>query len=196
MLDPQWVFLGAALGLVGSVHYAYSTIRGTTRPNLVTWSLWAFAPLVAFFAQLDAGVGLPAVMTLAAGLGPLLVVVTGLISRHNRAAVGPFDFVCAGVALAAIGAWIGWEQAELGILLAIAADAVAVLPTAVKAWRRPDSENPLFYWLVAAGAGVTLTTVTAADVPSLAFVVYQLVACLALVAVVSVRTVRVPSLES
>ena len=31
---------------------------------LLAWSLWAAAPLIGFSAQLDAGVGLPAVMTM------------------------------------------------------------------------------------------------------------------------------------
>ncbi|APU20006.1 hypothetical protein [Actinoalloteichus sp. GBA129-24] len=68
MLDPHWVFAGAVLGLVGSVRYAFAITRGRVRPNLVTWSLWAAAPLIGFFAQLDSDVGLPAVMTLAAGV--------------------------------------------------------------------------------------------------------------------------------
>ena len=102
MLDPSWVYLSAALGLVGSTRYAIATITGTARPNLVTWVLWAVAPLIGFFAQLSAGVGLPAVLTLAAGLGPLIVVVPAVVTRHSHSAIGPFDLLRAAIAGAAL----------------------------------------------------------------------------------------------
>lgn len=36
MIDPNWVFLGAALGLIGSIRYSFGIVRGLVRPNLVT----------------------------------------------------------------------------------------------------------------------------------------------------------------
>lgn len=51
MLDPGWVFFGAALGLAGSVRYAVAVAVGQARPHLVTWTLWAAVPLIALLAQ-------------------------------------------------------------------------------------------------------------------------------------------------
>ncbi|MFG1633339.1 hypothetical protein [Pseudonocardia alni] len=78
MLDPNRVLLSAALGL------------------------WTAAPLIAFFAQLSAGVGLPVVLTPAAGLGPLIVVVPAVVTRHSHSAIGPFDLLRAAIAGAAL----------------------------------------------------------------------------------------------
>lgn len=187
MLDPHWVFLGAALGLLGSIRYAAATARGEARPNLVTWSLWAAAPLVGFLAQLDSGVGLPAVMTLAAGLGPTVVVATAVFAGHHRARVGLFDLACAATAATALGVWLVLGRAPSAVLYAVAADAVAALPTLAKAWRDPDSENLLFYVLVALGAAITLMTITSSRPHAWAFAVYQLVVCMLLVGVVAIR---------
>lgn len=187
MLDPHWVFAGAALGLVGSVRYAFAIVRGRVRPNLVTWSLWAAAPLIGFFAQLDAGVGLPALMTLAAGLGPTIVVVTGVLASRHLARLGLFDLACAGIAISALAVWLGLGEAPLAVLFAVAADAVAALPTIVKAWRRPDSENVLFYVLVGVGATITLMTISSWEPHAWAFAVYQLTICLLLSAIVATR---------
>lgn len=187
MLDPRWVFLGAALGLVGSVRYAVATLAGSARPNLVTWSLWAAAPLIGFSAQLDAGVGLPAVQTLAAGVGPLAVVAAGLAGRHRRARIGPFDVGCAAVSALALAVWLGLGQAPAAVLVAVAADAVAALPTVRKAWRDPDSENVLFYVLVGLGAAITLLTISSGEPSAWAFAVYVLVLCVLLVVLVSAR---------
>lgn len=177
MLDSSWVFAGAALGLVASIRYAFTIVHGRVRPNLVTWSLWAAAPLIGFFAQLDAGVGLPAVMTLAAGLGPTIVIVTSVIARRYFARLGWFDLACAAVALSALGVWLGLGQAPLAVLFAVAADAVAALPTMVKAWRHPDSENALFYILVGIGAAMTLLTISSWEPQSWAFAAYQVAIC-------------------
>lgn len=187
MLDSYWVFAGAVLGLVGSVRYTVAIVRGQVRPNLVTWSLWAAAPLIGFFAQLDAGVGLPAVMTLAAGLGPAIVIATSVLARRYFALIGWFDLVCAAVAVTALGVWLVLGQSSLAVLFAVAADAVAALPTMVKAWRHPDSENILFYVLVGLGATITLLTISSWEPQSWAFAAYQIVICAFLSVAVATR---------
>lgn len=187
MLDPNWVFVSAALGLIGSIRYAAATLTGTARPNLVTWVLWAAAPLIGFSAQFSAGVGLPAVLTLAAGVGPLVVVVSAVLTRHSRWRIGPFDVVCALVAAVALLVWLGFDAAPTAVLVAVGADAVAALPTVGKAWRHPASENLTFYVLVGLGAAITLLTLdrwTAADA---AFAVYMLTLCMLLVGIVTTR---------
>lgn len=187
VLDPNWVFVSAALGLTGSVRYAFATVKGAARPNLVTWSLWAAAPLIAFFAQLDSGVGLPAVLTLAAGLGPVVVVVSGLASRRHLARLGVFDVACATAAILALVVWLGLGRAPLAVLVAIGADAAAALPTIRKAWREPGSENLLFYVLVGVGATITLLTISSWEPSSWAFAAYMLALCALVVAIVASR---------
>jgi hypothetical protein len=187
VLDPNWVFVAAALGLAGSVRYAVATLTGSAQPNLVTFSLWAAAPLIGFFAQLDAGVGLPAVTTLAAGLGPLVVVAAGLAGRHGRARIGVFDVACAVVSVAALAVWLGLGQAPPAVFVAVAADGIAALPTIRKAWWDPDSENVLFYVLVGSGATLTLLTITSREPAAWAFALYILLLCVLLVVVVTTR---------
>ncbi|AUH42076.1 hypothetical protein [Streptomyces sp. CMB-StM0423] len=134
MIDPRWVFVSAVLGMAGSVRYAFAIVRGTVRPNLVTWSLWAAVPLIAFSAQLDSGVGLPAVQTLVAGAGPLVVVVTGVCTRRNLARLGAFDLACAVAAGAALGVWLGLGEAAPAVVFAVAADAAAITSWSPAAW--------------------------------------------------------------
>ncbi|MEU4373488.1 hypothetical protein [Pseudonocardia alni] len=187
MLDPSWVFLSAVLGLIGSTRYAIATITGTARPNLVTWVLWAVAPLIGFFAQLSAGVGPPAVLTLAAGLGPLIVVVSAVVTRHSYSTIGPFDVVCAVIAVAALVVWVGFDAAPTAVIVAVGADAAAALPTIRKAWHDPDSENLLFYVLVGLGATITLLTLDSWAPSGWAFAVYMLSLSLSLVGIVFTR---------
>ncbi len=50
------VLLGAAVNLYGTVMYMRDILRGQTKPNLVSWVLWAAAPLIASAAAFSAGV--------------------------------------------------------------------------------------------------------------------------------------------
>ncbi len=190
MIDPHWVLLGAALGLIGSLRYAFATARGRARPNLVTWSLWAAAPLIGFSAQVSSGVGLHATLTLAAGLGPLIVVVSGLVTAHSRVRVGPFDIGCATVALIALFLWLEWGSASLAVVAAVSADAVAALPTIRKAWNDPDSENLFFYAMVCLGALITLLTIDSWEPESWVFAAYIVALTALLITVISGRRRR------
>lgn len=189
MIDPRWVFLSFALSMVGASRYAYLTLRGRVRPNLVSWSLWAAAPLIGFLAQLDAGVGLPAVQTLAAGAGPALVCVAGIASRHGRTRLTVFDVCCGAVAAVALVVWLGRGQAPLAVFVAIAADAIAAIPTLRKAWLDPHSENATTYALAGIGAGITLLTISSWEPATWAFAAYVLLLTAVLTAVVTGRRI-------
>ncbi|QVQ53753.1 hypothetical protein J4H86_08565 [Spiractinospora alimapuensis] len=187
MLDPNWVFLGAALGLVGSLRYAWATLRGHARPNRVTWFLWAAAPLIGFLAQLDDGIGPPAILTLGAGVGPLVVLAASFLSRHGAVAVTGFDLACGAIAAAALVVWLGLGSAPLGVLFAVGADAAGAIPTVRKAWRDPHSENALFFVFIAAGAGLTLLTITEWEPAAWAFAAYMLTLSLLLTTAIVLR---------
>nr|WP_212763214.1 hypothetical protein [Gordonia araii] len=176
--------------MIGSITYARATAIGAARPNLVTWTLWAAVPAVAFLAQLASGVGLPAVMTLSAAVGPAIVVAIAVTTRHSRVRLGTFDFACAGIAGCAVLVWGGLGKAPAAVLLAIAADGVALLPTLKKAWADPSSERIEFFVLVAIGAVITLLTVGSWAMQEWAFAAYQFVACAVLIGVVFVRRRR------
>ncbi|WP_449277314.1 hypothetical protein [Leucobacter sp. GX24907] len=160
MIDPNWVLVTLALSMVGAGRYAYLTIRGKVRPNLVTWSLWAAAPLIGFFAQLDSGVGMPSLQTLGSGLGPLIVFIAALLTRHGRVRVTVFDIWCGVFALIALIAWITAGDARYAVFLAIIADGVAAIPTFRKAWHDPNSESVFLFVLTVLGSVITLLTMT------------------------------------
>lgn len=55
MINENFIFVGAVLSLVGSLNYVINTLKGRTKPNRVTWFLWALAPLIAFSAEIQKG---------------------------------------------------------------------------------------------------------------------------------------------
>jgi hypothetical protein len=184
MINVHFVYLGAALGAVGSLAYVRDTLRGTTQPNRVTWLLWAFAPLLAFAVELHSGIGLRALTTFIIGFMPLLVFVA---SFHNPAAIWKIrrlDYVCGATSLVGTAVWLATQNGVVAIVAAIAADFTAGIPTMIKSWSNPESETVLSYIGAALNSGILLLTVDHWTTEVAAFPLFIL--CIASVQVVLV----------
>lgn len=170
MLPSGFVWVGSVLILFGAWTYIRDIYRGTAKPNLVTWFLWALAPLIAFFAQLSSGNTETAIITLAVGLGPALVVVAGL--KRGYVKLSKFDLICGSASLVALVLWILTNNAQLAIALSILADALAATPTIIKSFRRPNTESPQFFLLFLASATIALLTIRSWTPENYAFTLY------------------------
>lgn len=159
MVNEHVAYLAAALATAGNIMYALATLRGSTRPNRVTWTLWALAPLIAFAAELNEGVGAPAVMTFAAGFGPLLVLTASFANRNAYWEIGPLDIICGVVSIGALCVWAATRTGDVAILFSIIADALAAYPTIRKAYTNPETEHAGAFALMSASAALTLLTI-------------------------------------
>jgi hypothetical protein len=191
MIDPHFVFLGALLSLLGSASYALQTVRGKTRPNRITWFMWGSAPIIGFFAQLDKGVGLPAVMTLAIGVGPAIIFVASFFNPAGYWRLTRFDIACGIVSVAALVVWLSLDNPTLAILFAILADLMGGIPTLRKAWSAPETEHPSVFVWSAANATITLLTIDHWNVQTWAFPAYIVLICGILALLVLLRVGRV-----
>lgn len=163
MIDARFAILGALIILTGNAAYARDTVRGNTQPNRVTWALWALAPMIAFAAEVAQGVGLNAVLALAVGVGPLLVVAASFLDAKAYARITPFDAGCGVLSLFALGAWAATGRGNVAILLSILADFLAAIPTIRKAYRFPHTEHAVAFLAGVVGATITLLTINGED---------------------------------
>jgi len=128
--------------------------------------------MVGFFAQLDDGVGIQALMTLSLGLGPACIFIASFITETAYWRLTVFDIACGAVSAVAIVVWQVLDNPMLAVLLAVLADLVAGLPTAVKAYLAPRTEHPSVYRNAAINAGITLLTIDHWTAATWAFPVY------------------------
>ena len=159
MLDERFVYLTLLLNLVGTAHYIAMILYGHVRPNRASWVLWAIAPAVVFAAELTEGVGLRAVMTFGIALGPLLVVIASYAAKAAYWKLGALDWACGGLSGLALALWAITDSAAVAIILSIASDVLAAIPTVRKAITHPNTEHPLFFLLVSLGGALTLLTI-------------------------------------
>jgi hypothetical protein len=184
VISENWIYVGSAIGALGAVVYLRDTLRGTTKPNRVTWLLWAVAPLLAAAVELDGGVGLRALPTFMVGFMPLLVFIG---SFHNSASVWQIrriDYACGLVSVVGTVTWLVTRNGVVAISAAIAADFMAGVPTVMKSWTHPETETVHSYLGAVISMGVLLLTVTHWTFDEVAFPVFIL--CMASVEVVLV----------
>jgi hypothetical protein len=184
VISVNWIFLGAAIGAAGTAVYLRDTLRGTTRPNRVTWLLWAVAPLLATAVELNQGVGLRALPTFMVGFMPLLVFIG---SFHNPASVWKvrrIDYACGAVSVVGTAVWLATRNGILAISAAIVADFLAGVPTLMKSWTHPETETVHSYVGAVLSMAILLLTIDHWTFDVAAFPVF--IVCMASVEVVLV----------
>ncbi len=173
MIDPNWVFLAVAINLIGASVYAYSVVRGNTRPNRVTWFILSFAPVLAFAAMLTQGVSFrESVFTLVTGVSPLIIFISTFFAKQPKWKITRFDLACGALSVLGFLLWIVLREANVAIIFAIAADGMAFLPTLVKAYKHPETESPWPFITGLVAALIAIAIVTTYDFKHLAFPVY------------------------
>jgi len=187
MLHPNFVILGLIIGFTGGASYLISTIKGKTRPNRVTWFLWALAPLIAFVAEIKEGVGIQAWMTFGAGFGPLLIFLSSFVNKKSVWKLRKFDFICGGLALVGLFLWYITRNGNFAIFFSILADAMAAVPTLIKSYYFPETENYHTYLTAATSATITLLTIDIWDFAYFGFPLYLLILCTTFVLVIKFR---------
>lgn len=158
----EWiVFAGVAAQLVGISYYVRETLRGNTKPNRVTWLMWAAAPMIGALAAFADGVRWPALPVFMAGFGPLLVFISSFVNPKAYWRLERFDYLCGISSVLALIFWGVTREPAIAILFAIASDGFAAVPTLAKLWRFPETETVHPY---VTGLFASLTSIAAITV--------------------------------
>jgi hypothetical protein len=158
MLHSNFIIIGTIIGALGSIAYLVDTVKGKVKPNRVSFLLWSIAPFIAFAAQIKQGVGLEALMTFSTGFLPLTIFIASFVNKDAEWKLTKFDLVCGILSIVGLVLWLITKVGNVAIFFSIVADALAAVPTIVKAYKYPDTE--LAWPWIATSVGVTLTLLT------------------------------------
>ncbi|MBI2330527.1 hypothetical protein HYU94_03975 [Candidatus Daviesbacteria bacterium] len=173
MIDERFIFVAVLLILIGDSTYLLDTIKGKVKPHKVTWFLWALAPFIAFAAQIDQEVGLSSYMTLALGIIPVSIFIASFLKKSAYWKITVFDLICGALALVGLLLWGITKIGNLAILFAVLADGLAGVPTVIKSFKAPETENYQVWLFNGAAAIITLLIIKEWDFAHYAFAVYM-----------------------
>jgi hypothetical protein len=172
MLSRYFVIVGTLIGSAGAFAYLWETIKGKVKPNRVSFLLWSIAPMVAFAAQVKQGVGLESLMTFSTGFMPLLTFIASFVNKRAEWRVTRFDLGCGILSLAGLALWLLTKVGNVAILFSILADALAALPTLIKAYKFPETEIAWPWLATCVGVVLTLLTLSEITFANSGFIVY------------------------
>lgn len=172
MLDKALIIGGILLNAAGAALYVRDTLAGRTKPNLVTFILWAVSPLIGAAAAFAQGIGWAAVPTLFVGLLPLSVVAAALASKHGLWKLRPFDYLCGLFSVLALILWAATKDANIAIVFSVLSDFLAAAPTLRKSWTHPETETPFAYVASTISAASSFLVITDYKFAEVAFPIY------------------------
>jgi hypothetical protein len=187
MLPGYFVIVGTLIGVAGSVVYLISTVKGRVKPNRVSFLLWSVVPMIAFFAQINQGVGLEALMTFSTGFLPLTVFIASFANKQAVWKLTLFDLICGVLSIAGLALWLITKVGNVAIFFSIVADGFAAVPTLVKAWKFPHTEIAWPWIATVFGVVLTLLTLTTFTFANCGFIMYILVVNLIIYILVKFR---------
>jgi hypothetical protein len=175
MLHDNFIIVGTLIGAAGSLAYLINTVKGKVKPNRVSFLLWSIAPLIAFFAQIQQGVGLAAFMTFSTGFLPLTVFIASFVNKQAEWKLTRFDLLCGILSFVGLALWMITRVGNVAIFFSIVADGLAAIPTIVKAYHYPDTELAWPWIATVFGVILTLLTLTTLNFANSGFILYILV---------------------
>lgn len=175
MMLEYIVIFGAVCSLAGAVAYIRSMFRGNTKPNRVTWFMWLVAPFIAAAASLSQGFSWAVIPVLMSGLSPLMIFVASFFTKKAYWKTVSFDYICGAISALALILWYLTSNANIAIIFAIISDALAAVPTIVKAWKNPETESTWPYTIGMLSPLTSFLVASSWSFSELAFPIYLIV---------------------
>lgn len=177
MIPEYFVIVGAVISAFGGMSYLLDTLKGRVKPNKVTFFLWAVAPLIAFVAELQKGVGIQSLMTFMVGFIPLSIFLASFLNKKADWKITRFDLSCGAISVLGIISWLITQEGNVAIFFGILADGFASIPTIVKAYRFPETETVWPYTSAMINGIITLLTIATWNFANYGFPLYIVVNC-------------------
>lgn len=164
------IFLSVVLTLGAIIPYMRDIRQGDSKPNIVSWITWTLLTGIATIAELVAHSNVAAILTGAAMLETLSIVLLGL--KYGYVKYTKFDVVCQVGALFGFVLWWLFNSPAVAVIAAVTIDLIGELPTIKHAWMKSGEETWLTYGMSGLGAICTIFALTEYNWTSLTYAVY------------------------
>jgi hypothetical protein len=182
--------IGTALVLIAGVVYLLAAVRGKVYSNKVTWGVWTPVTAMVAYSYYQVNGWVPSLWVLVA-----YAVVTALtfIALHFAGKGGEWTWVEKTVLPAAgvvIILWAIFHSGSLGMYLTLLLDVIGAIPLVVSAYKHPEGEYPLGWYLGFAGNAVNMLAVGAWSFDSAVYPAYLFVLTLVISILVTLPKAR------
>jgi hypothetical protein len=143
----SYQMLGMIAGIIaisGYIPYIYSILKGHTQPNRATWFIWTIVGGLLAISYIAEGDQHSIWLPLGYFFGPLITAILSL--RYGYAEWTKLDTVCIVAAVISIIPWVLSDNANATLIINLLIDMIGSVPTLVKTFREPETED-LLAWV-------------------------------------------------
>ena len=137
--------IAGVLAIGGYIPYIIAILRGETQPNRATWFIWTIVGGLLAFSYLYEGDQNSIWLPLGYFFGPLIIAILSL--RYGYATWTRLDTICIVAAIISIIPWALSHDATATLLINVLIDSTGAIPTLVKTYREPETED-FIAWMV------------------------------------------------
>jgi hypothetical protein len=139
--------IASILAIIGNVSYLRDTLKGRVKPHPYTWFIWSIVSMTTFFGGLAKGAGIGALPT---GIAEGFTIIIFLFSlkylfEGKAGHIRVVDNYFLAIALLGLIPWALTKDPTLSVVIVVAIDVVAFIPTLRKTLVHPRTEKPLLY---------------------------------------------------
>ncbi len=142
-LKPVFAIIAAGLAIWANSGYLKDVITQRVKPHPYTWFLWSIVSGVVFFGQLVKGAGVGIIPTFFAEIFTIIIFFFSL--KYGFKNIRKTDHYFLLIALLGLLPWYFTKDPTLSVIIVVIIDLIAFMPTVLKTWNKPKSENPYFY---------------------------------------------------
>lgn len=157
--------IAGVLAFAQVIPYIVSILRGHTKPERMTYSIWFVVEALTVLSYIAVG----ARTTIWVGLAYILTALTVLLLsiKHGMGGWSKLDVICLLLSVAGIAIWVTTSSALLALCFNVFAGKVGYLPTIKKAYFYPETENTLS-WVMTSCTGILNVFALTTLAPSIA----------------------------
>jgi hypothetical protein len=165
-MDFKIIFAGVSsiVGIACFIPYLRDIFRGTTKPHIYTWFIWATLQAIVAAAMWSSGAGVAIASSVIGAV--LCSFIFALSFSYGTKNITRFDTICLFGALITLAAYLLFHDPLFSVIAATLTDIIGTLPTVRKAYKEPQTETASTHILsgvsgafaLAAIANFTLTT--------------------------------------
>lgn len=137
------VIIASVLAIIGNVPYLMDVLRKKIQPHPYTWLVWSIVSGVTFSGQVIKGGGIGSIPTGIAEAFTIIIFVFSL--RYGFKNIQRRDTYFLIIALIGLIPWALTKDPTISVITVVSIDVVAFIPTLIKAWQYPKSENQILF---------------------------------------------------
>ncbi|MBP9667186.1 hypothetical protein KBD87_00055 [Candidatus Saccharibacteria bacterium] len=138
-----WILLSLVLSLISPIFYTKSMLEGKAKPHRVTRAVIWLAAVTGIIGILGSsnlsGIMFAGIFFVRASYLLVMSIIYG------EGGTSKLDKVCFSMGVVAVISYVLTGSGLLAVMLGVLADLIAFIPTFVKTWKKPESEDPNFF---------------------------------------------------